>query len=137
MRVFVIDGQGGRLGKSVIERIVERKLACELACVGTNSAATTAMLRAGATRGATGENPVVVAARSADVLICPIGLLAADALMGEVTEKMAVAIGRSSAKKLLIPLNMCENIVVGTQALSMAQLVDEAVDLLENLIKNS
>lgn len=135
VKVIVIDGQGGRLGKTVIEKIVERNIDCELNCVGTNSAATTAMLRAGAKQGATGENPVVVAARTADVLVCPIGLLAADALMGEVTEKMAAAVGRSSATKLLIPVNMCENIVVGTQSLTMSQLVDETVDLLANLCK--
>ena len=133
MKVVVIDGQGGRLGKSVIEKVIERGVECELLCVGTNSAATMAMLRAGAKQGATGENPVVVAARTADVIVCPIGVLAADALMGEVTEAMAVAVGRSSATKLLIPVNMCENIVVGTQSLSMSRLVDETVDILAKL----
>ena len=133
MKVVVIDGQGGRLGKSVIEKVIERGVECELLCVGTNSTATMAMLRAGAKQGATGENPVVVAARTADVIVCPIGVLAADALMGEVTEAMAVAVGRSSATKLLIPVNMCENIVVGTQSLSMSRLVDETVDILAKL----
>ena len=133
MKVAVIDGQGGRLGQTVIEKICERGIDCELTAIGTNSAATTAMLRAGAKQGATGENPVVVAARTSDVIICPIGLLAADALLGEVTEKMAAAVGRSSATKLLIPVNMCENVVVGTQSLTMAQLIDEAVAMLEKL----
>ena len=133
MKVAVIDGQGGRLGQTVIEKICERGIDCELTAIGTNSAATTAMLRAGAKQGATGENPVVVAARTSDVIICPIGLLAADALLGEVTEKMAAAVGRSSATKLLIPVNMCENVVVGTQSLTMAQLIDEAVAMLEKM----
>ena len=133
MKVAVIDGQGGRLGQTVIEKICEKGIDCELIAIGTNSAATTAMLRAGAKQGATGENPVLVAARNSDVIICPIGLLAADALLGEVTEKMAAAVGRSSATKLLIPVNMCENVVVGTQSLTMAQLIDEAVSMLEEL----
>lgn len=133
MKVVVIDGQGGRLGQTVIEKICEKQIPCELTAVGTNSAATTAMLRAGAKQGATGENPVVVAARTADVIICPIGLIAADSLMGEVTEKMAAAVGRSNATKLLIPVNMCQNVVVGTQSLTMAQLVDEAVAMLAAL----
>ena len=135
MKVAVIDGQGGRLGQTVIEKICEKGIDCELIAIGTNSAATTAMLRAGAKQGATGENPVVLAARTSDVIICPIGLLAADALLGEVTEKMAAAVGRSSATKLLIPVNMCENVVVGTQSLTMAQLIDEAVEMLEDLCK--
>ncbi len=136
MKVAVIDGQGGRLGQTVIEKICEKNIPCELTAVGTNSAATTAMLRAGAKQGATGENPVIVAARTADVIVCPIGLLAADALLGEVTEKMAAAIGRSKATKLLIPVNMCENVVVGTQSLSMVQLIDEAVAMLERIVRN-
>lgn len=133
MRVSVIDGQGGRLGRLIIEKIVERGIDCELVAIGTNSAATTAMLKAGAKQGATGENPVCVAARTSDVIIAPIGVLAADALMGEVTEKMAAAIGRSDATKLLLPVNMCQNLVVGTQALSMAQLIDEAVNMLSEI----
>lgn len=135
MRVSVIDGQGGRLGRLIIEKIVERGIECELVAVGTNSAATTAMLKAGAKQGATGENPVCVAARGSDVIIAPIGVLAADALLGEVTEKMAAAIGRSDAVKLLLPVNMCNNLVVGTQDMTMTQLIDEAVDMLKEICR--
>lgn len=135
MRVSVIDGQGGRLGRLIIEKIVERGIECELVAVGTNSAATTAMLKAGAKQGATGENPVCVAAHGSDVIIAPIGVLAADALLGEVTEKMAAAIGRSDAVKLLLPVNMCNNLVVGTQDMTMTQLIDEAVDMLKEICR--
>ncbi len=91
------------------------------------------MLKAGADAGATGENPAIVACRTADVIIGPIGILAADSLMGEVTPSMAVAVGQSGAKKLLLPVNLCNNIVVGTQSLPMAKLIGEAVELLRTL----
>ena len=126
MNIVVIDGQGGRMGCQVIEAIRTQKLDVSLTAVGTNALATAAMLKAGASRGATGENPVVVACRDADVVIGPIGILAADSLLGEVTEKMAVAVGRSQATKLLLPVNQCRNIVVGTQQLTMAQIAQEA-----------
>lgn len=130
MTVVVIDGQGGRMGQMLIERIKAAELPCQLLAIGTNSIATSAMLKAGADAGATGENPVVVACRTADVIVGPIGILAADSLLGEVTPAMAVAVGQSRAKKLLLPVNLCNNIVVGTQSLPMAKLIGEAVDLL-------
>ena len=130
MKVVVIDGQSGRMGQLFIERVRSANLPCQLIAVGTNAIATSAMLKAGAEKGATGENPVVVAARTADVLVGPIGILAADSLMGEITPKMAVAIGQSEAIKLLLPVNHCSNIVVGVPELSLSQLMGEAVELL-------
>ena len=130
MRVAVIDGQGGKMGQMIIERIKAAGLACELIAIGTNSIATSAMLKAGAAAGATGENPVIVAGRDADVIIGPIGIIAADSLLGEVTPAMAVAVGQSSAKKLLLPVNLCNNIIVGTGSVSMAKLVAETIDYL-------
>ena len=106
---------------------------CELLAVGTNAIATSAMLKAGAEAGATGETPVLVASRTADVIVGPIGILAADSLMGEITAAMAVAIGRSEARKLLLPVNQCNNIVAGTQSLSLSRLMDEAVEVLRSL----
>lgn len=134
MNIVVIDGQGGRMGCQVIEGVRAAKLPCEITAIGTNVLATSAMLKAGADRGASGENPVVVACRTADVIVGPIGILAADSLLGEVTEKMAVAVGRSGAIKLLLPVNQCKNIVVGTQQMTMAQLVAEAVVQLSEII---
>ena len=135
MRVVVIDGQSGRMGQLFIERARAAKLPCEIDAVGTNAIATAAMLKAGAANGATGENPVLVACRTADVIAGPIGILAADSLMGEITPLMAVAIGQSSAKKLLFPVNHCNNIVAGTQSLTLSKLMDEAVDLLQSMLK--
>ena len=133
MRVVVIDGQSGRMGQLFIERAVAAGLPCAIDCVGTNAIATAAMLKAGAENGATGENPVLVACRSAEVIVGPIGILSADSLMGEITPTMAVAIGQSAAKKLLLPVNQCSNLVAGTQNLSLSKLMDEAVELLRSL----
>lgn len=130
MKVVVIDGQSGRMGQVLIERIKSAGLPCDIVAVGTNAIATSAMLKAGADAGATGENPVVVNCRDADVIAGPIGILAADSLLGEVTPAMALAVGRSRAQKLLLPVNHCRNIVVGTQSMTLSKLMDEAVELL-------
>lgn len=130
MKVLVIDGQSGRMGQVLIERIRAAALPCELIAVGTNAIATSAMLKAGADAGATGENPVVVNCRDAEVIAGPIGILAADSLLGEVTPAMALAVGQSPAQKLLLPVNHCKNVVVGTQSMTLSRLMDEAVDLL-------
>lgn len=134
MRVTVIDGQGGRIGKMLVESIKAAEIPCELIAVGTNSIATAAMLKAGADAGATGENPVIVAARDSDVLVCPIGLLIADALFGEVTPAMAVAIGQSKASKLLLPVTHCDNVVIGTQSMPISRLISMTITHLQHLV---
>lgn len=133
-RVVVIDGRSGRTGQLFIERVKAAQLPCQITAIGTNAIATTAMLKAGAEIGATGENPVVVACRTADVIAGPIGILAADSLVGEVTPTMAVAVGQSQAVKLLFPVSHCNNVVVGTQSLSLSKLIDEGVELLRSLL---
>lgn len=134
MKVVVIDGQSGRMGQLLIDRMRNAGLSCEILAIGTNALATAAMLKAGADAGATGENPVLVACRTADIIAGPIGILSADSLLGEITPAMAVAIGQSAAKKVLLPVNQCSNIVVGTQSLSLSRLMDEAVDLLRSML---
>ena len=130
MKLVVIDGQSGRMGQVLIERVKAAGLPCEIIAVGANAIATSAMLKAGADAGATGENPAVVNCQDADVIAGPIGILAADSLLGEITPAMAVAVGQSSARKLLLPVNHCNNVVVGTQSMSLSKLMDEAVELL-------
>ena len=134
MKVVVIDGQSGRIGQLFVEKVSKAKLNCELIAIGANAIATSAMLKAGASMGATGENPVIVASRTADVIVGPIGILAADSMLGEITPAMAVAVGQSSAKKLLLPVNLCNNVVVGTQSLSLSAVLDEAVELLRQIL---
>ena len=133
MRITVIDGQGGRLGALITEGIVKSGIDCELTAIGTNSVATAAMLKAGAAQGATGENPVLVACRSADIIVGPIGILAADSLLGEITPAMAVAVGQSNALKLLLPVSHCNNQVVGVRDLSMSEMVRLTVERIKEM----
>lgn len=134
MKVIVIDGQGGRLGQLVVEQIKKSELKAELYAIGTNSIATATMMKAGADYGATGENPVVVACRDADVIIGPIGIVSVDSLLGEVTPAMAVAIGQSKALKLLLPVSHCNNQVVGMKNLTMNEMAKETVERLKELL---
>lgn len=134
MKVVIIDGQGGRIGQLLVTKIKEAELECEVIAIGTNSNATTVMLKAGADAAATGENPVIVACRNADIIVGPIGIIAADSLMGEITAEMAAAVARSSAVKLLLPVNMCNKIVVGTQSMTMSAMIQEAVTQLKELV---
>ncbi|MBP5198672.1 MAG: DUF3842 family protein [Lachnospiraceae bacterium] len=133
MKIVVIDGQGGKLGKSLVEAIKKSDIDGTVLAIGTNSIATSAMLKAGADEGATGENPVIVACRDADLIIGPIGILSADSLLGEITPAMAVAIGSSQAKKFLIPMNKCDNRVIGVRSYSIADLVKETIEEIKNL----
>ncbi len=134
MNILVIDGQGGQLGCSLIKAIYEKRPESDITAVGTNANATAAMVKAGAKRAATGENPVTVAARKADVIIGPIGIVVADSMLGEITPEMACAVGSSSAVKILIPVNKCENIVAGVAAVPVSVLIDDAVKKLCSII---
>lgn len=127
MKILVIDGQGGRLGKQVIETVRKNFPESHITAVGTNAMATAAMLKGGADEGATGENPVIVACRRADYIIGPIGIVIADALLGEVTSKMAAAVGQSDAVRILIPMNRCDNLVAGVTSQSLGELIEDAV----------
>lgn len=128
-KILVIDGQGGGIGRQVVGLIKSREADVEITAVGTNSQATSVMLKAGADHGATGENAVIVGCRGADIIIGPVGIAIADSLFGEVTPKMAVAVGQSRAVRVLIPINHCENIIAGLDDMSMGDLVAAAVDV--------
>ena len=129
MNIVIIDGQGGKMGKLIIEQLTAKKPDLILTAIGTNSIATAAMIKAGACRGATGENPVIVACKDADIIIGPIGIVIADSMLGEVTPKMAVAIGQSKAEKILIPVNKCNNHIVGFKDYSLSDYIKMAVEL--------
>lgn len=127
-KITVIDGQGGKMGKSIIEQLKKQFPQQEILAIGTNSTATAAMLKAGADFGATGENPVIVAARDSDLIIGPIGIVIADSLYGEVTPAMAVAVGQSRARQLLMPVNRCNHQVVGCSNLSLNDIISLAIE---------
>ena len=130
MKILIVDGQGGGIGRQLVEAL-KREGERDITCVGTNAIATSAMLRAGATRAATGENAAIVACREAEVIVGPIGIVVADALLGEVTPRMAAAVGQSRARKVLIPVNQCGNFIVGVRAeATTAQLVALAVEVI-------
>lgn len=134
VNVLVIDGQGGGLGRSVIEQLKSRFPALSVTAVGTNSTATAAMLKAGADAGATGENPVVYCSARADVIIGPVGILAANAFLGEITPAMARAVGESPAWKLLLPFARCSIFVAGTQDASPAECVRQVTERVAQLL---
>ncbi len=131
--VLVIDGQGGGLGRQLVAAIAAAYPEAELTAVGTNSLAANAMLKAGAARAATGENAVVVNCRHADVIVGPIGIVIADALLGEITPAMAAAVCQSGAKRVLVPINHCENYVVGVPEQPVSQLVSAAAQKVKAL----
>ena len=137
MNILVMDAQGGGIGKQVVTAVRTRFPDVTITAVGTKAAATTAMLRAGADEGATGENAAVVCCRRADVIIGPVGIVIADALLGEVTPRMAVAVGQSAAKRILIPVNHCANFIAGVADLSVGRLVDSVVAELEKTIRSA
>lgn len=132
-KVLVIDGQGGGLGRQLVAAIAAACPEAELTAVGTNSLAANAMLKAGAARAATGENAVVVNCRRADVIVGPIGIVIADALLGEITPAMAAAVCQSGAKRVLVPINHCENYVVGVPEQPVSQLVSAAAQKVKAL----
>lgn len=136
-RILIIDGQGGGIGRQLVTAIKEKLPEATVTAVGTNSAATSAMLKAGADNGATGENAVRVGCRRADIIAGPIGIVIADSLLGEITPDMAVAVGGSSAKRVLIPVNHCDNIVVGVGGCAVGKLVSEAVDEIISISKSN
>lgn len=133
MKILVIDGQGGKIGRQLIEGILQGSFDAKITAVGTNSIATSNMIKGGAKNAATGENAVVAGCRTADVIIGPVGIVIADSLLGEITPQMAVAVGQSSAVRLLIPVNKCDNIVVGCPEQSVSDLIAKTLTQLKAL----
>ena len=133
MKITIIDGQGGKIGKTIVEQLKKRHPEQELYAIGTNSLATATMLKAGADYGATGENPCIVNAQDSHVIIGPVGIVVANALLGEITPAIATAVGASKAYKILIPMNRCNHYVVGCDENGLSdniRMVCEKVDSL-------
>ena len=128
MNILVIDAQGGGLGKQLITALKKNFPDMDITAAGTNTMATGVMLKAGAPHAATGENAVVVGCRKADIIIGPLAIVIADSMFGEITPAMALAVAQSNAKRILIPFNHCDNIVVGIGDYNMTALIQEAID---------
>ena len=134
MNILVIDGQGGQLGGQLIRRLKENFKEVKIIAVGTNATATSSMLKAGADQAATGENPLIVACRKAEVIIGPIGIVIADSLLGEITPQMAVAVGQADTVRILLPINKCDNLVAGITDLSTAKILEDVILKLKGIL---
>ena len=134
MKITIIDGQGGRIGRSIIEQLKKNHADLELYAIGTNSIATSAMLKAGADYGATGDNAVIVNAADSDIIAGPIGIVFAHALLGEITPAIAAAIGASRAYKVLIPTGRCNHFVAGCAEASMGEYIRIAIEKIESML---
>lgn len=136
MKIAVIDGQGGGIGKTVVEKLCkELPENADIIALGTNAQATVAMLKAGANEGATGENAILYNAGRVDIIVGTVGILVANAMMGELTPAMAAAVASSSAKKVLIPLNRCNIEIAGIRNEPLPYYIDDAVSIVRNLMK--
>ncbi len=127
-RILIVDGQGGGVGRQLVENIKKEFSDCVVIAVGTNAMATQSMLKAGADHAATGENAVIVGCRKADIIVGPIGIVIADSLWGEITPAMAVSVGQADAVKILLPMNQCDNQIVGIEDVSVGRLVQYSIE---------
>jgi len=137
MKIMVIDGQGGGIGATVIKGLREAVgNDLKILALGTNSIATSRMMKAGANKGATGENAIEQTSRKVDVIIGPLAVLVSNAMMGEITAAMAAAVGSSEAKKILIPLTQEHVEIVGVSAEPLPHLVDLVVKRVREMNEN-
>ena len=134
MKILVIDGQGGGVGRQLVTQIKQAFPDVQLMAVGTNTIATSAMMKGGADTAATGENAVLVAARKADVIVGPLGIVVADSLGGEITPAMANAVAQSDAKRILLPFKNCDNVIVGVSDYALTSLIQQAIEELRKII---
>ena len=135
--VMVVDAQGGGLGRQLIAGIKKELPKTHVIAIGANSAATSAMLKAGADEAATGQNAVKVAAKKADFIIGPVGMVIADAMLGEITPQIACAIAQADAKRIMIPFNNCDNYIAGVSDFTTGRLIADAIAELQRCLTNS
>lgn len=134
MRVLIIDGQGGGIGRALIEQIRLCLPDLEILALGTNSAATASMLRAGATNGATGESAILYNCMHCDIIMGPLGILLAHSMLGEISPQIAQAVSQSPAKKVLLPISKCHAYVSGVADASIGEHIQDAVRILKRLL---
>ncbi len=137
MLIMVMDGQGGGIGSTIIKRVRDKMGdEIEIIAIGTNSVATSRMMKAGANRGATGENAVKINSQKADIIVGPIGIVLANAMMGEVTPSMAEAVSSSGAPKYLLPLTQEKVKLMGMSDEPLPHLVDELIEHIKEVCKD-
>ena len=133
MRILVIDGQGGGIGRSLVELLVKNFPDAEVGATGTNSVATETMLKGGPSFAATGENAIMFNAAEADVIVGPAGIIMANALHGEISPAVAMAVSSSKAKVVLIPMNHCRAYIAGVEEKKIADYLQDAVDIIRKI----
>jgi hypothetical protein len=137
MRIAVVDGQGGGIGKSIIERMrKDLGSEVEIIALGTNALATSGMIRAGADKGATGENAIIYNSGRVDLIIGPIAIIIQNSLLGEISKDIASAISQSRALKMLIPVNKCGVFVIGTGGYNLSRMLDETIQKIKEVIND-
>ena len=135
MRIIIIDGQGGGIGRSLVELLVKNFPDAEIGATGTNSIATETMLKGGPSFAATGENAILFNAAEADVIIGPAGIIMANALHGEISPAIAMAVSSSKAKVVLIPMNHCRAYIAGVEEKKVAEYLQDAIDIIRRIMK--
>lgn len=135
MIAAVVDGQGGGIGKAIVEGLKAELPRLRILALGTNSAATGQMLRAGADDGATGENAIIHNMQHVDIVVGVIGILNANSMMGELSPAMAAAIGGSHTYKVLLPVNRCHIHVVSVEDVPLGKHIDNAVKAVKEYIQ--
>jgi hypothetical protein len=135
MKLCVIDGMGGKIGAQIISQVRERFPDLEIYALATNAVAAHQMLKAGANKGASGENAIVVTVREVDIIIGPLAIVIPNSMMGELTPKMAEAIASSRAEKILLPITYPKINLIGTEEKPLPHLMEEGIDLLVKLIE--
>lgn len=137
MKIAVVDGQGGGIGKAIIESIKKNiKQDVQVIALGTNALATSNMMKAGADQGATGENAIKVTSSNVDIIVGPIAILVTDSMLGEISDNIAVSIARSKSKKIVIPLNRCGVHVAGTKNATLQSLIIDMMREIEKEMEN-
>jgi hypothetical protein len=135
MRIAVIDGQGGGIGKAIVDKLrASFGNEVEILALGTNALATSLMIKSGANEGASGENAIVFNAPKVDIIIGSVGIISANSMLGELSPSMARAIAESSAKKVLIPLNRCNIYVAGVKNEPLPICIDNAIELIKSIV---
>ena len=135
MRILVIDGQGGGIGRSLVEMLVKNFPEAEIGATGTNSIATETMLKGGPAFAATGENAILFNAGEADVIIGPAGIIMANALHGEISPAIAMAVSSSKAKVVLIPMNHCRAYIAGVEEKKVTEYLQDAMEIIRQIMK--
>ena len=128
MNILVIDAQGGGIGRQLVAKLIERIPEADIVAAGTNSMATNTMIKAGAKKAATGENAIRYCASQAKIITGPIGIIVANAMLGEISPAIAESVGSSTAPKVLIPTAHCNTIIAGTKALPVKDSIEDAVE---------